>query len=149
MRKALKGIAILVLVVLLAVACALLAIPALIFGLIDAFTKKIAGDNEIKKNIEKERKKLGIPDGIITALRIDPKFDYSIFGGYGGRMRELQKSKYLIELSNTTSRHAISHELFHVYRHLAVRSENELCWYDEILARIYEFFGANLSLKKI
>ena len=150
MKEALRVTSVLILIILVVPAvCVLSAISALIFGIIDAFTKKITGADEIEKIIEEERKKLEIPDEIITALRIAPKFDYSIFGGYGGRTRELQKNKYLIELSNTTNRRTIAHELFHVYRFLAIQDERGLYFYDELLARIYELFRINLSLKKI
>ena len=106
-----------------------LAIISLVFGSIDFCSKKISSSEEIKKVVEEEKKKIGIPHSVSIAVRNTPKYDFSIFGGYGGKTQ--------------------GHEIFHVYRYLAIQDENDLYWYDEILARIYELFRINLSLKKI
>jgi len=126
-----------------------LAIISLIFGLADLCSKKILSNEEMKKVMDEEKKKIGIPHFVSIAIRNTPKYDFSIFGGYGGKMQELGKNKYLVSLGHATNRRTIAHEIFHVYRFLAIKDENGLYFYDELLARIYELFRINLSLKKI
>jgi len=149
MKEALGIIGVLALLGLFLVFLAPLVIISLVFGFIDLCTKRISGREEIKKVVEEEKKKIGIPDSASIAVRNTPKYDFSIFGGYGGKTQELGENKYLISLGYATNRKTIAHEIFHVYRYLAIKGEDDLPIYDELLVRIYELCRINLSLKKI
>ena len=149
MKSALEIIGVLALLGLFLVFLAPLAIISLVFGFVDLCSKKISSSEEIKKVVEEEKKKIGIPDFVSIAVRNTPKYDFSFFGGYGGKAQELVENKYLISLGYATNRRTIAHEIFHVYRFSAIKDESGLYFYDEILARIYELFRLNLSSKKI
>lgn len=149
MKTVFKIIAVLVLLGLIIIFLVPLTIISLVFGFIDLCAKKISGSEEIKKVVEEEKKKIGIPDSATVVIRSVPKYDFSIFGGYGGKTQELGENKHLISLGYTTNRRTIAHEIFHVYRYLAIKDERGLYFYEEFLARIYELFRINLSLKKI
>lgn len=149
MKSFVEIVVVLALMGLFIILLAPFAIISLVFGFIDLCTKKISSSEEIKKVVEEEKKKIGIPHSVSVAIRHNPKYNFSIFGGYGGKTQALKENKYLISLGYATNRKTIAHELFHVYRFLAIQDENGLYWYDEILAKIYELFGLKLSLKKI